>query len=378
MSVVAPHDLLPRVRMRLPRSFVLALAALALAGCGDDPVAPDRPLSFASCTETPGYTPTAGWRVTCPPAMGMDSARLRAAGDQVNATMPTLRALAIARGGYIVFEGYRSGASAATPFEMRSITKAVMATAVGAAVQAGRLDSTGVRLRTIWPAILEGDADPRKQLLTVEHLLDLSAGFDMNSSGGSQGSYATWALTRPLVADPGTQWSYDEVLYHVLGELLEAREDVPAIVAIHDRLLEPLGIPGAANQWPVSPLGAPYGAGGLSLTLRQMLTVGELYRRDGAWDGRQILPPGWVASIRSRPAGAPADVVYWNRGWRQAMVGAHVAIFAVGYGGQYLIVIPSLDLVIAATADPYAPEGQFPRLIPFVRDFILPAVETVP
>lgn len=356
------------------RSRLLLLCLPLLAACGgDDPVAPVGRRDFAPCGTVAEYTPTAGWRSACPASVGMDSALLVAMVTEVETTMPSLQALVVARRGHIVLEGYWRGVRESTPLDLRSVTKAVTATVVANAISRGRIPSMEAPIAPYFPQYLATPDDPRKAGLTVRHLLDLSAGFEPLGEGTVFDSYAGWALTRPLAADPGTTWSYDEPLYKVLSTLVRRVDDRGMLGAARDELFRPLGIAGAARRWPVDRFGDAEGAAGLRMTARELLTLGELYRRDGMWEGAHLLPSGWTAPMKVRRDGLANDTQVWFRAWRQVVVGGHVALFALGWGGQYLVFIPDLELVVAAGADTAMPPSRFPLVMNLVRDYIVPA-----
>jgi CubicO group peptidase (beta-lactamase class C family) len=357
-------------------ALLAPLAALLLA-CGDDPSAPAGARPYAACAEPAPYVPTGGWRSICPGAVGIDTARLRFALDEVDGEMPTLQALVVARRGYIVLEGYWNGVRASTPIDLRSVTKAVTASTVATEIQAGRIAGLQEPLTTWWAWLGQTD-DPRRATLTVRHLLDLSAGFDMAGSGQSNADVPSWYLTRPLRWDPGTHWQYDEGLYDVLSALVRRVDGRGMKGAARDDLFAPLGIAGAASRWPVDRAGNAYGASGLRLTAREMLSLGELYRRDGTWDGRQVLPVGWVAAMRVRPDGLTDDTEVWFRAWRQVVLDGHLAIYTLGYGGQYIVVVPDLDLVVAAGSIANVQPGGWPSVLALVRDHVIPASEPSP
>ena len=356
--------------MRRHVPLVPLLAAL-LAACAHDPAAPVGVRPFAECAAITPYVPTGGWKSNCPGAVGMDSARLRVAIDEAS-QMSTLEALVVARRGYVVVEGYWHGVRAATPIDLRSVTKAVTASVVATEIRAGRIPSMEEPLTTYWSWLATSD-DPRRATLRVRHLLDLSAGFDMNGSGQSSADAPSWYLTRPLRWDPGTHWQYDEGLYDVLSALVRDVDPRGMRDAARADLFEPLGFAAASSRWPVNGVGNAYGAAGLRLTAREMLSIGELYRRDGVWDGQQLLPAGWVAPMRVRPTGLTDEQEVWFRGWRQIVLGGHLALYSIGYGGQYIVVVPDLEMVVAAGAIANAPQGSWPAVLSLVRDHVIPS-----
>lgn len=359
--------------MRRPFTFVLPLAAaLVAAGCGDDPAAPVGARPYAACDAVTPYVPTAGWRSNCPGALGIDTARLRGALNDIDGQMPTLKAFVVARQGYIVLEAYYGGYRASTPVDLRSVTKAVMASVVATEIRAGRLKGLDDSLTTYYPW-LATTGDERHGKVRLRHLLDLSAGYIMGADGQVDTDKATWYLSRPVHAEPGASWEYDEALYDVLSYLVRKIDARGARTVAREELFAPLGIADAASRWPVDNLGNVYGAAGLRLTGREMLSLGELYRREGNWDGRQVLPADWVAPMLVRPSELADNQQVWFRGWRQVVLAGHLTLFALGYGGQYIVLVPDLGLVVAAGADPNVPTSQFPPVLALVRDHVIPA-----
>jgi CubicO group peptidase (beta-lactamase class C family) len=141
------------------------------------------------------------------------------------------------------------------------------------------------------------------------------------------------------------------------------------------RLFGPLGIPSAkAPQpvfvahpspaalqayarapvaWPTDPQGYQLGFSGLKLPSRDLAKVGYLYLNGGRWDGRQVIPAGYVAASTrphsTPPPGGPAEGYGYQ--WWVASQGGHPSFLAVGYGGQLVQVVPDLDLVVVITSD---------------------------
>jgi CubicO group peptidase (beta-lactamase class C family) len=360
---------------RLRRAGTIALI-LALAACADDPVAPATGVQpWVPCGPVAEYWPTRGWRSACPGALGLDTVRLRGALHALD-TMPAVRSFVVARRGHIGLEAYYRGTTARTSFELRSVTKMLMATLVGAAVEEGSLDALAHPLRDYWPEVIDGDADPRKRTLTVDHLLDLTAGFPLAYSALDTSTYPAPAplLSRKLAADPGARWVYDEPLYHLLSLVLRIETGKSALDLARRRVFAPLGIDMSARRWDTDGAGNPLGYTGASLTARELLTIGELHRRGGTWDGARILPAGWTEYEATRPPGIAPDSVLWRRGWRQVEWDGRLLYVAVGYGGQYVFVVPSLEMLVVATCDPHATRFDFwPPIEDVVSAHVLPA-----
>ena len=357
------------------RALPCLLLGLAI-GCASATAPTGGALPYAACTAADPYWPTTDWRSTCPSAVGLDTTALRGALNAVRDSMPSARSLVIARHGYIALESYWHGAAQGTAFETRSVTKAMTATLVGAAIEQGRIPGVDQTLVPYFPEYLEGVSDTRKRAITIENLLDLNAGFDLTGPPSDDRSYATRVLSRPLIADPGTTWSYDEPLYHLLSIIVGEATGESGLALAAERIFGPLGMPGVLTRWPMDAGGNPFGASGLRLTAREMLTLGHLYLHEGVWDGTRVLPDGWVRDhVAPRPDGAIDTQTFWVRGWRQTVYAGHLTYYALGYGGQFIFVIPDLEMTVVATADPRAPENVFPQFGRLVRDRIIPAIQ---
>ena len=129
----------------------------------------------------------------------------------------------------------------------------------------------------------------------------------------------------------------------------------------------------APVAWPTDPQGYQLGFGGLKLPSRDLAKFGYLYLNGGRWDGRQVVPAGYVAASTRRhsspPPGFPAEG-YGYQWWVTSQAG-HPSFLAVGYGGQFVQVVPDLDLVVVVTSDASQPRTNDPRLL--VDRTILPA-----
>jgi len=354
-----------------------AIAAGALAGCGDPPVAPEPPnliteARFPECQPTEPYSPTGGWRFTCPPAAGLDSVRLRQAVDAW-AAFPNVYAVLVARHGYVVLEAYRSGYDARYRFYQQSATKSVTSGLVGIAIGRGELAGTSVQLRDVIPTYLEWAPDPAVPALTLDQLLTMSSGFDGPPVGSPP--LVVSLLDRPVVHEPGTTFVYDDGGFHVLSVVVQTATQTNVRAYANRYLFGRLGFNVGGGDWATDDLGIPYGSTGLRLSLREMAKVGELYLRDGVWDGARVLPEGWVASTRTPRdlVNLPQDGLSYGLGWWLVNYAGHDAFFAAGHGGQTITVVPDADVVVAITADP-RDEGEWQLYRTVIGEHVLPAL----
>jgi CubicO group peptidase (beta-lactamase class C family) len=224
-------------------------------------------------------------------------------------------------------------------------------------------------------------ADPRKRAISVEHLLTMRAGLEPTSFG-NYGSWVTsrdWvrdALRRPLVADPGGPMLYSTGSTHLLSAALTRATGTSTYAYARDRLFRPLGI--ALRPWQTDPQGIYFGGNEMRLTAREMLRFGELYRNGGRHAGVQVVPAAWVAASTQPVTQSPWSGESYGRGWWVKQSGAHRVFFAWGYGGQYIFVVPDLQLVMvtSSVADAATRDGSHLDAIHEILDrFVIPGAE---
>lgn len=270
------------------------------------------------------------------------------------------RAVLVVKDGRIVAEQYAAGFTEATPFPGWSMTKSVVGALIGVLVGEGRLALGDRALLPHWR-----DGDPRAAI-TVEDLLRMRSGLAFSERYSDFSSdvirmlfletdAAAYAASRPLSAPPGTVWSYASGTTNILSKI--ARQIVGETDYPHwprRALFEPLGMDSAVMEPDAA--GTFVGSSFMLATARDWARFGQLYLQDGVWQGRRILPKGWVA-FSTRPTPQSAGGRYGAHWWLklQPEMGGDTsaaaripddAYFAVGHEGQTLTVVPSRGLVI--------------------------------
>lgn len=272
------------------------------------------------------------------------------------ASLTRLRSLLVSHDGTLVVEQYFRGARAATPANIKSASKSVLSALVGRALVLGHLRDVTEPVATYLGPELRTAADPRKRAITIEHLLTMKTGLE-STSGRNYGRWvqsANWvrfALGRPLLADPGTTMEYSTGNSHILSAVLTRATGQSTWQFAQQALARPLGF--TLPQWPRDPQGVYFGGNDMLMTPRQMVAVGEWYRNDGRLGTSRLLPDGWVArSIVPRGRSRwGSDREYGYSWWIRDLAG-HQAFYAWGYGGQFIFVVPTVNLVVVTTSDP--------------------------
>ena len=253
---------------------------------------------------------------------------------------------------------------------LHSITKSVLATLVGIAVGDGSL-----ALETTVGEHF--DVEERKARISVEHLLTMTSGLDAGSPHdideiADRGeSWGKGPLAAPLLGEPGSRFVYNNGAAHVLGILVARATEIPLARFAEERLFGPLGI--VEYRWPADPDGNALGYGHLELRPRELVRLGELYL-DG---GRGLLPEGFVAAATNAQSGGggPENVAYGYLWWI-AEEGGRPSFFAGGYAGQYLTVVPELELVVVTTGDAAVLTETSANLRRLVGEAVLPSLFT--
>ncbi len=266
--------------------------------------------------------------------------------------LPRLHSLLVSRRGELIAERYFNGRRAATPANVKSVAKSIISALVGIASDRKLLDLTHPIGRYL-PGAFGTAADPRKQSITIEDLLTMRSGLESTSSR----NYGAWvqsrnwvqhALAKPLLAEPGSDMIYSTGNTHLLSAILTKATGKSTWQFAQETLAKPLGFNLAA--WPRDPQGIYFGGNDMLLTPRQMLAFGELYLNDGRAGDRQIVSEKFVeASFVPRGRSRISGREYGYGWWIREMAGRR-AYYAWGFGGQFIVLVPSLDLVVVSTS----------------------------
>ena len=336
-----------------------------------------------------------GWETATPREVGLSedtlSAFIRA---MVNLPMDSLgaqqlHAVLVARHGKLVLEEYFHGESRDRAHESRSAGKSITSTLVGAAIHAHR----GVSLASSAYAVMNGGVfpdtiEPRKRRITLENLLSMSSGIDCddanNDSPGNESAmidqteepdYYRFILRLKTIREPAEKAVYCSVQLHFAGGVLRnaTRTSLPDL--FQSLIAVPLGID--RYYLPLTPTRDMYGGGGVRLTARSFAKIAQIYLDNGLWKGKRILDEDYVrkaATPRYEMSGIHYGLSWWviDYPFRGETIQGY---FASGNGGQTVMVIPKLDMVVAIFAADYqAPGGLIPQRL-YIPKYLLTAVE---
>jgi CubicO group peptidase (beta-lactamase class C family) len=178
-------------------------------------------------------------------------------------------------------------------------------------------------------------------------------------------------LDLPMSHPPGTVFRYNSGCTMLLGGVLRNTTGQEAHDLARDRLFGPLGI--ASLQWETGAQGLTNTGWGLHLRPRDMAKIGELVLRRGHWGGQRVVSEGWLALSTARHITGSSGSGYGYQWWHLATeAGVPDVVFASGWGGQLIFVVPSLDLVVVSTAGEYSgrSRGALEFIRPLLRDVV--------
>jgi CubicO group peptidase (beta-lactamase class C family) len=278
---------------------------------------------------------------------GLFAEAVKAAGE-----LPRLHSLLASRRGEVVLERYFNGARATRAANVKSVSKSIISALVGVAIDRKLLPGPDVPIRAYFPE-LATDRDDRKQRITIEDLLTMRSGLESTSNR----NYGAWvqsrnwvqhALSKPLFAMPGTEMEYSTGNTHLLSAILTRATKSSTWQFAQDTLARPLGF--TLARWPQDPQGIYFGGNDMLMTPRQMLLFGELYLREGRAAERQVVSEQWVEKSFVPRGVSRISGQRYGYGWWMRELAGHQAYFAWGFGGQYIILVPDLDLVVVTTS----------------------------
>ena len=260
----------------------------------------------------------------------------------------------VLRHGEAVGAGYFSGADDIRRLQ-HSVSKSFTSMAVGLALQEGRLD-LDTRIGDVFPEAswdrpCTSEALDPAQIRLID-LLRMSSGHDTppltyeERAVLEEPDWVKHYLSRPLDRPPGELFTYSSGDTYMISAMLEAVTGQTVKDYLVPRLFGPMGIDDV--RWDTCPLGRTLGCTGLYLTTEELSRFGEFLLRRGAWKGRQLVPAAWIDLATSKQVATPEDGGDWGNGYGyQFWRCTHGAYRADGMYGQFCIVLPKRDAVVA-------------------------------
>jgi CubicO group peptidase (beta-lactamase class C family) len=304
------------------------------------------------------------------------------------AANPYTRLLLVERNGVLVMEDYFNGGAATVAYDVRSVTKTMTSILIGIAIDRSLIRSVDQTIGDFLDPVAPG-LDPSTAQIRIHDLLTMTSGLpwrELNS--GLQDYFAfvgspdplRWILDRPLEHPPGEVWNYNTGATHILSAILTEATGMSARSFAQENLFGPME--SEVGGWLADPRGYNYGGHGISLTGRTMVKLGRLFLDGGAYRGRQVVSSEWVRESTAQHY-STGNVLPWSPGYgylwwigRDDRTGL-TFYFAMGYGGQFIVDVPSRNATIVAATEWYAtPDAgdNWYRVLQTIVETVLPSL----
>ncbi|WP_165583436.1 serine hydrolase domain-containing protein [Aquimarina atlantica] len=331
-----------------------------------------------------------GWKISDLNTFNIDKDMLGVMEDSIQKQSLThVHSVLIAKEEKLIYENYFSSHNQDISHDQRSASKSISSAMIGIAIDHNILPGVNQSIYNYIPKPYQYTKDSTKSKITIAHLLTMSSGIDAIDFGIDRKSIASennyqptqdWlktVLEAPMVYQPGDVSNYGSANPYLLGVILGNTITEPLELFMDQKLFEPLGISNYIIQ--NNEKGTPYFGGGMYLTPRDMLKFGQLYLNKGVWKGNRIISEKWVEEsfkkhhiLANTKDKNEYGYLWWHKTY--TVKGKKIkSIEARGAGGQYIFVIPELNLVAAITSGNYR-NGRYWQPEKIMENYILPAV----
>jgi len=310
----------------------------------------------------------AGLPRSAPEAQGISSSGIRDYVQSADHQVNTMHSFMLLRHGHVVAEAWWSPEAADKPHVLWSLSKSFTSTAVGLAVTEGKLNIDDPVLK-FFPESCPTEPSANLKAMRVRDLLTMSCGHDVEPKRGENEPWVDTFLKHPVPHEPGTHFLYNSMGTYMLSAIVQKVTGQTLLDYLKPRLFAPLGIENPT--WESSPQGINCGGWGLKIRTEDIAKFGQLYLQKGKWEGKQLIPASWVEQATSKQISNGTDP---NRDWTQGYGFQfwrcrHNAFRGDGKDGQFCVVLPELDAVVAITANTRDMQAE----LNVVWDKLLPA-----
>lgn len=274
---------------------------------------------------------------------------------------------------YLIYKKYFGNGNQEKLHSIKSVTKSITSLLIGKAIELGLIDNVNQKISEFFPKYFENINDSLKEHITIKHLLTMSAGFEWNNFGGKyrsgwdlyKGNRNQYMITQTLMeSNPGEIFNYNSGLSHMLSGIISDKSGLSTEQFAEEYLFDSLGI--TNYKWTKDRNGYNLGNSELFLTSRDMAKIGLLVLNNGFWYDKQLIDSAYInkmlsPQIKTEGIGEKYSEHYGYQWWVKNYKNITIN-FCAGYGGQYIIVIPKLDLVFVFTTNWQTSNSSFKPL----------------
>jgi CubicO group peptidase (beta-lactamase class C family) len=333
-------------------------------------------VGWASSVSAEGFVPNPkSLPRSTPESQGVSSAQIRKFIETADQTVDTMHSFMLVRHGKVVAEAGWKPESPDKRHVLWSLSKSFTSTAVGMAVAEGKFSIDDPVLK-FFPEEAPKEPSDKLKAMRVRDLLTMSTGHQEEPKV-REIKDQTWVktfLNHPVPHKPGAHFQYNTPATFMLSAIVQKTTGQTVVEYLKPRLFDPLGI--EDPQWDANPEGITLGGYGLHVRTEDIAKFGQLYLQKGQWNGKPLISADWVALATSKQVSNGSDPTKdWDQGYGfQFWRSRHNAYRGDGKDGQFCIVLPEQDAVIAITAN----TGNMQAQLNVVWDELLPAFNDGP
>ena len=254
----------------------------------------------------------------------------------------------------IIGEYYKEGYNQDSIFTLQSCSKSVTSSLIGIAIDKGYIRDVNVPISEYFPEILESNNQNLKEII-IWHLLTHTSGLNMNDTNNwnewrTSENWVDYILSRESKSKPGTRFDYSTGNSHLLSVILQKATGTTAYDFGKKYLFEPLGMESVKCE--LDPQGYSDGGNGFSMNIYDMAKFGRLFLNKGEWEGKQIISQNWIEESTKVQFDRKAGSANYGYQWWVRTFGSqkYDAYFAQGHWGQFIFVIPEINLMVVFTS----------------------------
>ncbi len=308
-----------------------------------------------------------------PEEQGISSSAILAFVEAADGQIDTMNSFMLVRHGKVVAEGWWSPYDAASPHVLYSLSKSFTSTAVGLAIAEGKLSLSDEVLK-FFPDDAPAQPGNNLKAMRVSDLLRMSTGQQTEPALTGNERWTKIFLAHPVPFKPGTHFLYNTAATYMLSAIVQKVTGTTVLDYLRPRLFAPLGIENPT--WGTSPQGVSLGGYGLSVRTEDIARFGQLYLQKGEWHGRRLLPASWVEAATALQTSNGSDPASdWDQGYGYQFWRCRNGEYrGDGAFGQYCIVMPQQDAVVAITSG----VRNMQAVLNLVWEKLLPAFQARP
>ena len=262
--------------------------------------------------------------------------------------------MVIVRNENIVDEYYKEGYDQNSIFDLHSVSKSITSALMGIAIDQGYIESVNVPISNYFPQIFETGSEYQRQI-TIWHLLTHTSGINASDTYNwdawrNSDNWVDYVLDRDVTSRSGSVFNYFTGNSHLLAAIIEQATGQSLYEFAKENLFDPLGMDSANVS--TDPQGIGDGGNGFTMNVYDMAKFGLLYLNNGVWDGEQIISEQWINDSTTVQFICSSGSANYGYQWWVRTFGNnnYDAYFAQGHFGQYIFVVPDLELIVVFTS----------------------------